>query len=175
MAKTRQQKELSVKQLAGVLKTAKSAVFASVEGLNITDTDELRKDCRAQDVRYIVCKKTLLRRALKDAGIEAGDDVFRGGVALIAGISDEVAPAQIAAGFAKKREAMKFFGGIWEGRLVGSDMVSALAALPTKQGLLAKLVSGLNAPVSGLVNVLAGNLRGLVGVLNNIKDAKLRA
>ena len=97
MAKTRQQKEVSIKQLADVLKTAKSAVFASVDGLKITDTDELRKNCRAQKVSYIISKRTLLKRALKDAGIEISDEALKGSVALIAGIEDEVAPAQIAA------------------------------------------------------------------------------
>ncbi len=172
MAKTRQQKEVSVKQMADILKTAKSAVFASVDGLKIADTDELRKNCRAQKVSYIVSKKTLLQRALKEAGVEVGDDVFSGGVALIAGMEDEVAPAQIAAQFAKKRNVMKFLGGILEGKAIDVNMVTALAALPSKQVLLAQLVGTLNAPVSGFVNVLAGNLRGLVNVLNNIQKSK---
>lgn len=173
MAKTRQQKELSVKQLADVLKTAKLAVFASVDGLKITDTDELRKNCRAQKVSYIVSKKTLLKRALKDVGIEVSDEALKGGVALIAGMEDEVAPAQIAAQFAKKRDVMKFLGGVLEGKAIDVNMVTALAALPSKKALLAQLVGTLNAPVSGFVNVLAGNLRSLVGVLNNIRELKL--
>lgn len=174
MAKTRQQKEVSIKQLTDVLKTAKSAVFASVDGLKISDTDELRKNCRAQKVNYIISKKTLLKRALKDAGIEIDDETLTGGVALIAGQEDEVAPAQIAAQFAKKREIMKFLGGILEGKAIDVNMVTALAALPSKQALLAQLVGTLNAPVSGFVNVLAGNLRGLVNVLNNIKDSSAK-
>jgi len=172
MAKTRQQKEASVKQLTDTLKTAKSAVFASVDGLKITDTDELRKNCRAQKVSYIISKRTLLKRALKDAGIEISDEALKGSVALIASIGDEVAPAQIAAQFAKKRDVMKFLGGILEGKVISVNMVTALAALPSKQALLAQLVGTLNAPISGFVNVLAGNLRGLVNVLNNIQKSK---
>ncbi|SRR3989339_769680 len=172
MAKTRQQKEVSIKQLADVLKTAKSAVFASVDGLKITDTDELRKNCRAQKVSYIISKRTLLKRALKDAGIEISDEALKGSVALIAGIEDEVAPAQIAAQFAKKRDVMKFLGGILEGKVIDANMVTALAALPSKKALLAQLVGTLNAPISGFANVLAGNLRGLVNVLNNIQKSK---
>lgn len=156
-----------------MLKTAKSAVFASVEGLKIADTDELRKNCRAQKVSYIVSKKTLLKRALKEAGIEVGDETLKGGIALIAGMEDEVAPAQIAARFAKKRDVMKFLGGILEGKAIDVSMIMTMAALPSKQELLARLVSSFNAPISGFVNVLAGNLRGLVNVLNNIKETKL--
>lgn len=174
MAKTRQQKEVSVNQLADALKTAKSAVFASVEGLKITDTDELRKNCRAQKVSYIISKRTLLKRALKDIGIEVSDDILKGSVALIAGFEDEVAPAQIAAQFAKKRDVMKFLGGILEGKVIDAKMVAALAALPSKKALLAQLVGTLNAPVSGFVNVLAGNLRGLVNVLNNIQKSSAK-
>ncbi|MBT3539450.1 hypothetical protein HN481_04990 [Candidatus Parcubacteria bacterium] len=55
---------------------------------------------------------------------------------------------------------------------IDSEKVGELSKLPSKDELLAKMVGSLNAPVSGFVNVLAGNLRGLVSVLNNIKDAK---
>ncbi|MBI5254272.1 50S ribosomal protein L10, partial [Candidatus Falkowbacteria bacterium] len=138
----------------------------------IADTDELRKNCRAQKVSYIVSKRTLLKRALKNVGIEVSDEAFKGGVALIAGMEDEAAPAQITAQFAKKRDVMKFLGGILEGKAIDVSMVMALSALPSKKELLARLVGALNAPVSGFVNVLAGNLRGLVNVLDNIQKSK---
>ena len=85
---------------------------------------------------------------------------------------DETTAARIVNNFAKSHELVKIFGGILEGKYINDDKVKNLANLPTRQELLAKFVGTINAPVSGFVNVLAGNLRNLVGVLNNIKEAK---
>jgi large subunit ribosomal protein L10 len=68
---------------------------------------------------------------------------------------------------------MQLVAGILEGKFVNAEAVNRLAALPTKQQLLGQLVGTLNAPVSGFVNVLAGNLRGLVTVLGAIKEKKV--
>ena len=172
MAKTKQQKEVSVTQLVDQLKTAKSVVFANFQGLKISETDELRKDCREQNIKFIASKKTLVNQALKQVGFDVDVTKFDGSVSVAFGVTDEVAPAQTLHKFATKHDAMKLFGGVLEGKYIDAAMVAQLAKLPSKQELLGKLVGTLNAPVSGFVNVLAGNLRGLVGVLNNIKESK---
>lgn len=172
MAKTRAQKEEMVQQLARCMQDATSVVFANFQGLKVAESDALRQKCREQHVSYIASKKTLLERALKDAGIDTDARAFEGGVAVMCGNDDEVAPAQIVANFAKDHEVVSIFGGILEGAFISRDKVNELSKLPSKQALLAKVVGSMNAPVSGFVNVLAGNLRGLVNVLNAVKDAK---
>lgn len=172
MAKTRQIKEQTLKSLTEGLKNSKSAVFANFQGLKVTDSEELRKKCRELNIDYIASKKTLLKNALKDLNLEVDTKSFEGGVAVVLGKEDEVAPAQVIAKFAKKHEVVSVFGGILEGKFIDSSKVIELSNLPSKQELLAKLVGTINAPVSGFVNVLAGNLRGLVTVLNAIKDTK---
>jgi len=98
--------------------------------------------------------------------------VFEGGVATFTGTTDEVAPARIVNDFAKKNEVVAIFGGTLDGKYIDAVFVKNLASLPSKQQLLGQLVGTINAPVSGFVNALAGNLRGFVSVLNNIKEAK---
>ena len=172
MPKSRQQKEDSISSLAGGLKAAKSAVFANFQGLKVSESEDLRKKCRAEKVTVLATKKTLLHRALEDSGVTGVDPkLFAGGVAVFMG-SDEVTAAKVVNTFAKDHEIVSIFGGLLEGRYMDISQVKALAALPGKQELLGQLVGTLNAPVSGFVNVLAGNLRGLVSVLNNIKEAK---
>lgn len=173
MAKTRVEKEGSLTYLVDSLKQAKSAVFANFQGLKVKESEELRGLCRVQNIGYVASKKTLLKRALEDAGLSVDTKAFEGGVAAMFGMEDEVAPAQIIAKFAKTHEAAKIFGGILEGQFIAAEKVHALAKLPGKKELLGRLVGTLNAPVSGFVNVLAGNLRGLVTVLNAIKDSKV--
>lgn len=172
MAKTRQEKEASLQTLAEGIKGAKGVVFANFQGLKVKESEELRKLCRAQNVQYVASKKTILKKALENAGQTVDAKSFDGGVSVVMGLSDEVAPAQLMAKFAKDHDVVKIFGGILEGQFIDAAKVTALSKLPSKQQLLGQLVGTLNAPVSGFVNVLAGNLRGLVTVLNAVKGTK---
>lgn len=172
MAKSKQSKEESMQSLVEGLKTAKSAVFANFQGLKVSESEELRAKCIEQNVTYVASKKTLLKRALKDLDLDVDTKAYEGGVAVILGNEDEVAPAQILAKFAKDHELVKLFGGVLEGKYIDSAKVVELSKLPSKQQLYAQLVGTMNAPVSGFVNVLAGNLRGLVRVLSAIQETK---
>ncbi len=172
MPKTRQQKEATLIALSDQIQKSKSVVFANFQGLKVSESEELRAECREQGIGYVASKKTLLQRALTDAGIETNVDAFDGGIAVVFGGQDEVAPAQVIAKFAKTHEVVKIFGGVLEGAFINSAKVTALSKLLSKDELLTKMVGSLNAPVLGFVTVLAGNLRGLVTVLSAIKDAK---
>ena len=173
MPKTRQQKEQSVSVLKDKVEAAKSLVFAYYRGLKVKEVEDLRKQCRAEDVEYLVAKKTLLDLAFKDANIEGVSvDSFDKPVATIFGYGDEVAPARIVQKFAKSHESLEVAGGVLEGKFVDSAKVIALSQLPSRDELLAKVVGSINAPVSGFVNVLSGTLRSFVYALNAIKESK---
>ncbi|MFH1286142.1 MAG: 50S ribosomal protein L10 [Candidatus Magasanikbacteria bacterium] len=172
MAKTKVQKEEAMQALAECLKTAKGVVFANFQGLKVSESEELRGKCREQGMHVIATKKTLLRRSLSELGINVETKAFDGGVAVICGDEDEVAPAQTVAAFAKNHDVLTIFGGTLEGKYIDNAMVTRLSKLPNKQQLLGQVVGTIYAPVSGFVNVLAGNLRGLMNVLNGIKEAK---
>jgi large subunit ribosomal protein L10 len=173
MPKTRQQKEDVLKQVVDNLKSAKSAVVSNAAGLKVSDSEQLRKKCRAEKVELVSVKKTILKKAFKDAGLEGLENFDLSGSLLIAfGNEDEVAPAKILKDFGKTHEQIQFRSGLIEGKLVDAAYVQTLADLPSKLELYAKIVGSLNAPISGFVNVMAGNLRGLVNVLSAIKDKK---
>ena len=122
----------------------------------------------------MVAKKTLMNLAFAEAKIEnLSIKDFEGRVAVVFGYEDEVAPAKIVGEFKKThKDNIDFLGGILENKYLNKEEVSALSKLPSKQELYAKIVGSLNAPVSGFVNVLAGNLRGLVTVLKAIEEKK---
>ena len=172
MAKTREEKEKLVKDLSDKFSKIKSAVFTSISGYTMDDANALREKGREQGVELSITKKTMLVRALNDSGIEVSKDLFEGSVLTGFGFEDEVAAAKMIADFAKGREGINIISGILEGKLVDAAAMNQLATLPSKPELYAKLVGSINAPVSGFVNVLAGNLRGLVYALNAIKEAK---
>jgi large subunit ribosomal protein L10 len=173
MAKTKQQKQQTVKDLTERLKKAKSLVFFNFDNLKVKEVEELRKNCRVENVDYLVAKKTLMKIAFKEAGItEVDPKTFDKGVAIAFGYGDEVAPARIVQDFAKEHEALYTVGGVLEDKYVNRDKILELAKLPSKDELLAKVVGSIKAPVSGFVNALAGNLRNLVYVLNAVKNNK---
>jgi len=173
MAKTREQKEKAVALLVEKLGSAKSAVFANITGLKVADADELRKKCHENQIDLVAIKKSLLKLVLKNSNLgEIDIQKLEGSIGVAVSASDEVAAAKIIKEFAKTHDKVNFQGGVLEGKIVTPEMVKALADLPSKQELLAKMVGSLKAPITGFVNVMAGNLRGLVTVLNAIKDNK---
>ena len=170
---TKQQKTELVKSLTEKIKAAKSAIFVDYKGLKVKDATDLKKSLRSSGVEYIVARKTLLNIALKNAGLEKiNTREMDGQIAISLSNADEVAGAKIIDKFSKTNENIKMLGGFLGEQVMSSAEVKALAKIPTKQELLEKLVGTLNAPVSGFANVLAGNLRGLVQVLNAIKEQK---
>ena len=173
MPKTKQQKEQEVEQLNQSLKNAKSVVFTTFDGLNVFDSQELRNSLRNEKISYQVSKKTLLKKALADSKLEGIDiNELKGNVGVAIGLEDEVAPAKLIAKFAKEHEQLQICGGILEKQFITAAKVKELSSLPYKLELIAKTIGTIKAPISGFVNVMAGNLRGLMNVLGAIKESK---
>ncbi len=172
MPKTRAQKEEIVRKLAEKFSKIKSAVFTSVSGYTMEDADALRQKGKEQGVELTVAKKTLLLRALEQNSFTLSKDDLDGSVLTTFGYNDEVSAAKLISTFLKKKEGMQVLGGILEGRVVSADVMKQLASLPSRSELLAQMVGSFNAPVSGFVNVLAGNFRSFIHVLNALKDVK---
>jgi len=178
MPKTKEQKENTVKDLVDKLSRFKSLIFVNFVGLKVKEVTKLRRLCEEAGIDYLVTKKTLMKIALDKAGIkDFNPKELKGNIALVFGFEDEVAPAKLLDKFAKDHEALKFLAGILvtgpkEYKIMDVLGVKSLATLPSKLELLAKMVGSIKAPLSGLVNILEGNLRGLVLVLKAIKDKK---
>jgi len=173
MAKTKQQKEETVKFLQEKLGKTKAVVFTNFDGLTVEETNELRNILRENEIDYTVVKRTLLKLAFKKVDLKEVDiDQLSGGLGIAFGYEDEILPAKTLSQFAKKHPALKLVAGIFEKKFIDQSKVKELASLPSKDELYSKLVWLFNYPASGFVNVLAGNLRSLVYALNAIKDRK---
>ncbi|MCL2389555.1 MAG: 50S ribosomal protein L10, partial [Elusimicrobia bacterium] len=111
--------------------------------------------------------------ALKEIGIEA--PAFEGPTAIVFENSDTITPAKTVMDFAKDNAKLVVKAGYLDGKFIDAAMVKELSALPSREVLLAKMLGSMNAPVSGFVNVLAANLRGLVTVLDAISKKQSAA
>lgn len=166
MAKTRQQKIDAHDQLVDRLSRMQSVVLAGYSGLSVKDVTELRAKLRAAGAEMVAIKKTILRRALTSAGLaSSAADGLVGELAMIFGYSDEVTPAKVMAAFAKDHEALVMKGAFVNGVFLDAAAAKALSALPGRDELRTQVVWLLSSPMSGLVNVMAGTVRGLLYVL----------
>jgi large subunit ribosomal protein L10 len=169
MAISRTKKEEIVKELGVKLAKQKSIVFADFTGLKVKDLSDLKAKLRKGNSEFKVAKKTLMRVAFKEKGIDLDPKTLAGEVALVMGYGDEVAPAKMVYEFSKSNQNVKILGGLLENNALTVAQVMNLAQLPSKQELYAKLVGTISAPSRNFVGVLQGNIRGLVQVLSQIK------
>lgn len=169
---TRKNKEKIVKDLTEKVKDSKSVVFTDFKGVKVKDLTELKKELRKEGIDFKVSRKTLINIAFKEAGIEINTKDMEGQVAVSTSSNDEVAPAKIINNFSKKNENLKILGGVLEKKMMSIEQIKSLAILPSKEELLGKLVGTIQAPISGFVNVCAGNIRGLVQVIKGIGESK---
>ena len=163
-----------VEEMKEKMQSAQGAVFVGFTGLTVADVTKLRRKFREGGVDYKVIKNTLTRIAADELGYNALDEVLEGPTAIAYSTEDAVAPAKILKEFIKetKTEALSVKAGIVDGPGIDAAAVDALASLPSREELLAKLVGSMQAPISGFVNVLQGNIRNMVYVLDAVRAKK---
>lgn len=164
MAITRQKKEEIVAKVAAAAKSAKTLVFANFKGLTVAEQNEMRKAFRAQGIGYTVAKKSLIRRALESAGYEGTAPELSGEIGLAygpisaeatTGKEDEIAPARELNVFVKKfGEHLAFAGGVFGGKYVDKEGISAIASIPGMETLRAMFAQVINSPIQRLAVVL---------------------
>lgn len=170
---TRAQKETSVAELKDSLTRSKMTIVSDYRGLTVKEITDLRRQLQKVDADYTVAKNTLVKVALK--GDELGNQLaplLKGPTALAVSYGDPVAPAKILVDFMKKAKKTELRGGVLEGKAVGADQVKAIAELPSREQLVAKLLGTMQAPISGFVRVLAGVPNNLVYALEAIRKQK---
>ncbi len=168
----RPEKANKVAELKDLLSSSKGVILVNYAGLNVADDTELRKQMREAGIKYLVAKNTFLRIAAKEAGLEGLDAYLEHNTAVAFSPEDPVAPAKILNDFSKKHEALQLKCGALDGKVISVEEVKALAELPSREELLAKLLGSMQAPISGAVNVLQGVIRNFVYVVDAVREKK---
>lgn len=172
MAVIRPEKAAKVAELKELLTNSKCAILVDFCGLTVAQDTVLRRKMREAGVNYSVVKNTLLRIAAEEAGIEGLETVLEHNTAIAVAPEDPVAVAKIICEFAKENKALKVKIGVLDGKVISAEEIKALAALPPKEVLIAKMLGSMNAPISGFVNVLQGTIRNVVYALEAVRKQK---
>lgn len=173
MALSREQKQNILKDLTDKFSRAKAAILVDFNKLSVAKTMELRRLLKQLGAEYKVFKKTLINRILKSGDYKGVDlDELKTQVGIVFSYDDPVPAASSIFKFSRVNEALKILGGFLNRGWQDKDKIIALAKLPAREILLGQVVGAVAAPLSGLVNVLSGNMRNLVNILNNIKIKK---
>lgn len=152
-----------------------AAVLVDYKGIDVAQSDELRKRSREAGIDFVVTKNTLALRAANAAGVEQISEYLSGPTA-IAFSQDPVVSAKLMAEFAGRVETFDLKGGLLDdGKLLDSRQVIALSRLPGRDQLIAQVVGGISSPLTGLVTVLNNTIQGLAIALGQVAEQKRAA
>ena len=169
---SRVSKDLIIKEIENELKKDQPFFVVRHDTVPAASIDKLRAKLRTTKTRYLVVKNTLGQKAFERMKMKELGDQIEGACGLAFTSGDVVGSSKALMEFAKDNANFKVQAGYMAGKIMTTDQVKVLASLPSREVLLAKVVGGIQAPISGFVNVLAGTLRKLVNVVDAIQKKK---
>ncbi|MFZ0662270.1 MAG: 50S ribosomal protein L10 [Acidobacteriaceae bacterium] len=172
MALSRSRKAEKVEYLAKELESSTSAIIGTFAKLTVAQDFQLRKTVRAAGGRYRVLKNRLAERAAKGTKIEAALKGLKGVSSVAYTSGDPVALAKALAGWVAENAEYTFKLGIVDGKLINVEEVKALATMPGREELFAKLLFLINSPAQRLATVINATGRDLAVVINQAVEQK---
>lgn len=170
MALSKAKKIQIVDEIKQHFSESKMTVFANYRGTPVKALQTLRKMAKKEGSTLKVIKNRLVLQAIKSGDLNVELEQLKLNDMLLYGFSasDEVAAVKVIAEFAKQQPSISFVGAIDEtGTILSADKVKALAALPSKQQLLANIIYILQGPSNNLIGSLNGGLANIVRSLQN--------
>jgi large subunit ribosomal protein L10 len=172
MPKSKAQKQGVIEDLKNLLKKQSSLVFVDYKGIDVKSLGSLRAELKKIGAKLKVAKKTLLQKAIIEEKLTIDLKDMEGQLGVVFALQDALAPTKAVSAFAKAHQSFNILGGYFDNQLQGAEQVQILASLPSREALLGMLVGTLAAPLSGFLNVVGGNTKGLVVALAAIRDKK---
>ncbi len=166
------EKKKIVEDLHDRFSRSKVVIVTDYKGLDVTTISGLRRKLRDAGVEYKVVKNTLLARAAEDTDVVSIRDYFKGPSAIALSYDDPVAPAKVLTDFAKQNDKLEIKIGVMAGNVLEADRIKALAALPSREALLAQVLSAMNGVSTGFVRTLSAIPAQFLNVLQAIKEQK---
>lgn len=168
----REEKANIVDDLSGKFAKAKIAIVTDYRGLTVAAFQEVRRELKKNNSEIRVAKNTLFRKAVKGTSFESMDSYLTGTTAVAVSYDDPIASAKILVEFIKNNQKLEIKGAIFNGKALTQEELVALSKLPSREILLSKLLSVMQAVPTNFVQVLSGVPRKMLYLLQSIKNQK---
>ncbi len=165
-------KEDKISQMKEKVDKAQVAIVTEYKGLTVEEITKLRRALQKEGGDYMVTKNTLAKLAIKDTPYEVLAETFKGPIAIAFGFNDQVAPAKALSKFIKDTKKGEIIAAAMDGRLMSADEAKALANLPSKEEIYAKMLGCINSPASGIANSVNAVMSSLVRAVAAVRDQK---
>jgi len=165
-------KEDKVSLMKEKVDKAQVAIVTEYKGYTVEEITKLRRSLQKEDGDYMVTKNTLAKIAIKGTPYEVLADVLKGPIAIAFGFGDQVAPAKALSDFIKDTKKGEILAAAMDGKLLSAAEAKALANLPSKAEIYAKMLGCLNSPASGIVGGINGVMSALVRAVAAVRDTK---
>lgn len=170
---TKARKTQTIEDLKIALINSKLTVVSDYQGTTVSEITALRREIQKAGGDFTVAKNTLIKLAVKGQGFAKNLDEFLiGPSAVVYTDGDPVPVAKALTEYIKKIKKTTIKGGVLEGKRVSEDDIRSIAALPTREVLIAKMLGSMNAPAQNVVYALSGVSRNLVYVLDAVRKQK---
>ena len=173
---TQQKKQEIVAELTEKFQGVKGFYVIDFTGMTVKNSIDLRRLLKAKNIEFRVAKNTLIKRAMKDAGLDFDipGEKFEGQSAVIVGYDDPVAPAKILKEYLEKEKAdrPKLKAAVVEGQYFDGSQLKQVAELPTREDMIAAILGSLNAPASGIVGTINAVMRDVASLIEEVAKSK---
>ena len=151
---------------------AQVAIITEYKGYTVEEITNLRRALQKEGGDYMVTKNTLTKVAIKGTNYEAMTDLMKGPIAIAFGFEDQVSPAKVVSKFIKDSKKGEILGAVLDGNLLSASEAKALANLPSKEELYAKMLGSINSPATGLTLGINGIMAALTRAVAAVRDQK---
>ena len=172
MSKSRTQEEELLKKYKDLIESKSGYLLVNSDKIDTATVTTLKIQLKDVGANFTVLKNSIFKVALQDTKQPLQTQDFDGPTALIAFEQDPTEPAKLVKKIQKDAELLEPRAGVYEGEFLTAERVMQLADIPSKEVLLSRLVGTMNAPLTGFMKAITGNVRGLTMVLKGISEKK---
>ena len=165
-------KNEKIEKIKGNVDKAQVAIVTEYRGMSVEEITNLRRELQKTGGDYMVTKNTLAKIALKGTPYEVLADSLKGPIAIAFGFEDPVAPAKALSKFIKDTKTGEILCAVLDGKLLPAAEAKALANLPSKEEIYAKMLGSINSPASGIVGSINAVMAQLTRAMAAVRDKK---
>lgn len=168
----REQKEKEVAVLKDMLSRSRHVTVTDHSGINVNDLTQLRRRLKEVDSEFRISKNTFLRLAVKGTEYETLSEQFVGPTSVVFGYDDPMSPAKIIYKSIKDTEKPRFKSYFYEGQILDYDALKRIAELPSREQVIAILISTVEGPISKFISLLDGAMAEFIGTVDSLAESR---